>query len=97
MLSGKEFQRYAFVSMCHSKATPVNHRVYFHTLLYWNFVIVNFGTFSVEKLVWYTDSLLSFYEKFWKTLDNNNLNQVVPSSGFSENKGLGGVLSLAGS
>ena len=33
----------------------------------------------------------------WKTLDNNHLNQVVPSSGFSENKGLGGMLSLAGS
>ena len=35
-----------------------------------------------------------------KTLDNNDLNQVVASSGFSENKGLGGfgwVLSLAGS
>ena len=32
-----------------------------------------------------------------KTLDNNDLNQVVVSSGFSENKGLGGVLSLAGS
>ena len=29
-----------------------------------------------------------------KTLDNNDLNQVVASSGFSENKGLGqGVLS----
>ena len=33
----------------------------------------------------------------WKTLDNNDLNQVVASSGFSENKGSGGVLSLAGS
>ena len=33
----------------------------------------------------------------WKTLDNNDLNQVVAFSGFSENKGLGGVLSLAGS
>ena len=33
----------------------------------------------------------------WKILDNNDLNQVVASSGFSENKGLGGVLSLAGS
>ena len=33
----------------------------------------------------------------WKTLDNNHLKQVVASSGFSENKGLGGVLSLAGS
>ena len=32
-----------------------------------------------------------------KTLDNNDLNQVVASSGFSENKGLAGVLSLAGS
>ena len=32
-----------------------------------------------------------------KTLDNNGLNQVVASSGFSENKGLGGVLSLPGS
>ena len=32
-----------------------------------------------------------------KTLDNNDLNQVMASSGFSENKGLGGVLSLAGS
>ena len=32
-----------------------------------------------------------------KTLDNNDLNQVVEFSGFSENKGLGGVLSLAGS
>ena len=32
-----------------------------------------------------------------KTLHNNDLNQVVASSGFSENKGLGGVLSLAGS
>ena len=32
-----------------------------------------------------------------KTLYNNDLNQVVASSGFSENKGLGGVLSLAGS
>ena len=32
-----------------------------------------------------------------KTLDNNDLNQVVASSGFIENKGLGGVLSLAGS
>jgi len=27
---------------------------------------------------------------FPKTLDNNDLNQVVASSGFSENKGLGG-------
>ena len=36
----------------------------------------------------------------WKTLDNNDLNQVVASSGFSENKGLAGVLmmlSLTGS
>ena len=32
-----------------------------------------------------------------KTLDNNDLNQIVVSSGFSENKGLGGVLSLTGS
>ena len=32
-----------------------------------------------------------------KTLYNNDLNQVVASSGFSENKSLGGVLSLAGS
>ena len=36
-----------------------------------------------------------------KTLDNNDLNQVVASSGFSENKGLVvglvGVLTLAGS
>ena len=32
-----------------------------------------------------------------KTLDNNELNQVVASSGFSENKDLSGVLSLAGS
>ena len=32
-----------------------------------------------------------------KTLDNNDLNHVVASSGFSENKGLTGVLSLAGS
>ena len=32
-----------------------------------------------------------------KTLDNNDLNQVVASSGCSENKGLGGVLSLTGS
>ena len=32
-----------------------------------------------------------------KTLDNNDINQVVASSGFSENKRLGGVLSLAGS
>ena len=31
-----------------------------------------------------------------KTLDND-LNKVVASSGFSENKGLGGVLSLTGS
>ena len=31
-----------------------------------------------------------------KTLDNTDLNQVVASSGFSENKGSGGVLSLAG-
>ena len=33
----------------------------------------------------------------WKTFDNSDLNQVVASSGFSENKGSGGVLSLAGS
>ena len=32
-----------------------------------------------------------------KTLDNNDLNQVVASSGFSENMVLAGVLSLAGS
>ena len=32
-----------------------------------------------------------------KTLDNNELIQVVASSGFSLNKGLSGVLSLAGS
>jgi len=32
-----------------------------------------------------------------KTLDNNDLNQVVASSDFSENKGLGGVLSFSGS
>ena len=33
-----------------------------------------------------------------KTLDNNDLNQVVASSGFSENKGMGGgVLCLADS
>ena len=32
-----------------------------------------------------------------KTLDNNDLNQVVVFSGFSENKALAGVLSLAGS
>ena len=31
-----------------------------------------------------------------KTLDNNDLNQVVASSGFSENKGLAGMLSLTG-
>ena len=34
---------------------------------------------------------------FRKTLDKNDLNQVVASSGFSENKDLGGLLSLAGS
>ena len=33
----------------------------------------------------------------WKTLDNNDLNQVVASSGCNENKGLGGLLSLTGS
>ena len=33
----------------------------------------------------------------WKALDNNDLNQVVASSGCSGNQGLGGVLSLAGS
>ena len=33
-----------------------------------------------------------------KTLDNNDLNQVVASSGFSKNKSLGqGMLTLAGS
>ena len=32
-----------------------------------------------------------------KTLDNNDLNQVMASSSFSENKGLDEVLSLAGS
>ena len=32
-----------------------------------------------------------------KALDNNELSQVLASSGFSENKGLSGVLSLAGS
>ena len=32
-----------------------------------------------------------------KTLDDNDLNQVVASSGFSENESLTGVLSLAGS
>ena len=32
-----------------------------------------------------------------KALANKDLNQVVASSGFSKNKGLGGVLSLAGS
>ena len=32
----------------------------------------------------------------WEDLRNNDLNQVVASSGFSEDKGLGGVLSLAG-
>ena len=32
-----------------------------------------------------------------KTLDNNDLNQVVASSGLRETGGLGGVLSLAGS
>ena len=31
--------------------------------------------------------------KYRTTEDNNDLNQVVASSGFSENKGLGGVLS----
>ena len=31
----------------------------------------------------------------WKTLDNSDLNQIVASSGFSENKGLSGVLSQA--
>ena len=37
---------------------------------------------------------------FWqsgKTLDNNDLNQVVAPCCFSENKGLGGVFSLADS
>ena len=34
--------------------------------------------------------------EYKKTLDNNDLNQVVASSGFSENKGLGGVLNLGG-
>ena len=36
---------------------------------------------------------------YWEDpgLDNNDLNQVVVSSGFSENKGLGGELSLVGS
>ena len=33
----------------------------------------------------------------WNTLDNNDLNQVVASSGCSENNGLGGVISLTGS
>ena len=33
----------------------------------------------------------------WRTLDSIDLNQVVASSGCSENKGLGGVLSLTGS
>ena len=31
--------------------------------------------------------------KYRTTEDNNDLNQVVASSGFSENKGLGGMLS----
>ena len=31
-----------------------------------------------------------------KTLDNTDLNQVVASSSFSENKGSGGMLSFAG-
>ena len=31
-----------------------------------------------------------------KTLDNNDLNQIVVSSGCSENKGLAGMLSLTG-
>ena len=34
--------------------------------------------------------------KYRTTEDNNDLNQVVASSGFSENKGLGGVLNLGG-
>ena len=34
---------------------------------------------------------------FSKTLDNTDLKQVVASSGFSENKGFGEMLSLAGS
>ena len=34
---------------------------------------------------------------FQRTLDNKDLNQRLASSGFSENKGLDGVLSLAGS
>ena len=37
--------------------------------------------------------------KIWEPVDNNDLNQVVASSGLSGNKdlGAGGVLSLAGS
>ena len=32
-----------------------------------------------------------------KTLNYNSVNKVVASNGFSENRGLGGVLSLEGS
>ena len=42
-------------------------------------------------------SRLSTQSTVLKTLDNNDLNQVVASSGFSENKGLAGMLSLTGS
>ena len=42
-------------------------------------------------------SRLTTQSTVWKTLDNNGLNQVVASSGFSENKGLVGMLSLTGS
>ena len=58
-----------------------------------------------NKTNFYLDYLLPFiyrariirHHPCRKTLDNNHLNQAVASSGFSENKGLGGMLSLAGS
>ena len=55
--------------------------------------------YSVLKLdrVYSCKDLWDRYMGTRKTLDNNDLIQVVASSGFSENKGLTGVLSLAGS
>ena len=62
--------------------------------MYFNLPCVNFIRCprAFQQMITSADHLLKR-----NILDNNHFNQVVVSSGLSEKKGLGGVLSLAAS
>lgn len=57
--SGKEFQRYTFVSMCHNKAAPVNHRVYFY--FFWKLCYFYWKIGLVYSILWDNDGAWWFF------------------------------------